>query len=514
MRRDASRLARSVHDLLVVGGGVHGACVAWDAALRGLSVALVERDDFGAATSANSLRIVHGGLRYLARGDLTRMRESIEERSTLLRIAPQLVEPLAVLVPTRGSGLEGRFALGAAVTLNDLVSLTRNRHLAPPQRIPRSRLLSAKACRRLFPALEIRGVTGGVLWYDAQIRHPERLTLSFVLGAAERGACVMNYAQVERFLLEQGAVCGARVLDRVSGESYDVRARRVVVAAGPWTDDLVARATGAPPGRPSARQAIGLNLVVGRRLAEVAVGLRSATDAADDPVGGGSRFLFLAPQGDTTLLGTWYAVSGEGDLRATIERGAAALMAEFNAICPSLRLSESDVVRRQWGCLPLKSGLEGGRPDALAERPRLIDHAGGGARNLFSVEGVKYTTARRVAEQTVDLVIRDLALPDPGCRTAEVTLPTLPDGMSPAGTRMNEKEILNAVRDEMAVTLADVVFRRTQLGTPPGPDRTAVTEVAHLAGQELGWDPVRQSAEVDDVMRQARLPVAAAVAVR
>lgn len=514
MRRDASRLARTVHDLLVVGGGVHGACVAWDAALRGLSVGLVERDDFGAATSANSLRIVHGGLRYLARGDLTRMRESIEERSTLLRIAPQLVQPLPVLVPTRGSGLEGRLALGAAVTLNDLVSLTRNRHLAPPQRIPRSRLLSAPACRRLFPALDTNGVTGGVLWYDAQLRHPERLTLSFVLGAAERGACVANYAQVEHFLLEQGAVSGARVLDRVSGEFYDVRARRVVVAAGPWTAALVARATGAPPARPPPRQAIGLNLMVGRRLAEVAVGLRSATEAVDDPVGGGSRYLFLAPQGETTLLGTWYAVSDEGDPRATLERGAAALLAEFNAICPSLRLSDTDVVRRQWGCLPLKAGLEEGRPDALAERPRLIDHATAGVRNLFSVEGVKYTTARRVAEQAVDLVVGNLGLADPGCRTAEVALPTLPDGMSPAGTRMKQKEILHAVRDEMAVTLADLIFRRTQLGTPPGPERTAVAEAAHLAGQELGWDPARQSAEVDDVMRQARLPMAAAVAAR
>ena len=104
MQRDLNRLTGQVHDLLVVGGGIHGACIAWDAALRGVSVALVERDDFGAATSANSLRIVHGGLRYLARGDLARMRESIRERSTLLRIAPGLVVPLPVLVPTRGIG--------------------------------------------------------------------------------------------------------------------------------------------------------------------------------------------------------------------------------------------------------------------------------------------------------------------------------------------------------------------------------------------------------------------------
>ncbi len=116
MRRDLNQLGGIRHDVLVIGGGIQGACIAWDAALRGLKVALVERDDFGAATSANSLRIVHGGLRYLARGDLTRMRESIRERSALLRIAPGLVEPLPVLVPTGGPGVPGRAAFGSRVS--------------------------------------------------------------------------------------------------------------------------------------------------------------------------------------------------------------------------------------------------------------------------------------------------------------------------------------------------------------------------------------------------------------
>ena len=132
MHRDLRRLASGTHDLIVVGGGLHGACIAWDAALRGLRVALVERDDFGAATSANSLRIVHGGLRYLARGDLRRMRESIRERSALLRIAPTLVQPLPVLVPTTGHGTHGRLALAAALRLNDLCSLIATAASTPP----------------------------------------------------------------------------------------------------------------------------------------------------------------------------------------------------------------------------------------------------------------------------------------------------------------------------------------------------------------------------------------------
>src|SRR3954464_11400670 len=129
MRRNLSRLADTAFDLLVVGAGIHGACVAWDASLRGLSVAIVDQQDFGAATSANSLGIVHGGLRYLARGDLPRMRESVRERSALLRIAPEVVEPLAVLVPTYGDVWRSRLAYRAVLGVNDLASWARNRNL-------------------------------------------------------------------------------------------------------------------------------------------------------------------------------------------------------------------------------------------------------------------------------------------------------------------------------------------------------------------------------------------------
>ena len=151
MRRDLSRLASTAHDLLVIGGGIQGACIAWDATQRGLAVALVERDDFGSATSANSLRIVHGGIRYLARGDLPRMRESIRERSALLRIAPGLVEPLPVLVPTGPPGVPGRAAFGAALALTHALSLTRNRHLDPSRHIAAGRILSRAETLRPLP---------------------------------------------------------------------------------------------------------------------------------------------------------------------------------------------------------------------------------------------------------------------------------------------------------------------------------------------------------------------------
>ena len=505
MRRNIPRLADTTFDLLIVGAGIYGACAAWDASLRGLSVAVVDQDDFGAATSANSLRIVHGGLRYLARGDFLRMRESIRERSTLLRIAPGLVEPISVLLPTYGAGARGRIAHAAALALNDLVSLNRNRYLDRDRLIPRGRMVSREECLRLFPWFEAEGLSGGAIWHDAQLGHPERLTLSFVKAAAASGAVPANYLRVTRLLTHRGAAQGARAIDCLTGTELDIRARAVLVAAGPWTRDLVATGTGAAapelPGR-----AMALNLVIARRLADVAFGVRSRSGHREDPVCGGHRFLFCAPQGKATLLGTWYAAD-PSDPRAERKRGVSALLGEFNDACPGLELSPGDVVRCQWGWLPLKGGSEPGRPAALAERPRITDHGREGVRHLLSVEGVKYTTARLVAEQAVDRLFKSLDRSSPTCRTAEIRLPGA-DGPAAGepGAMPAKEEIVRAVREEMAVTLTDIVFRRTALGAVPGPDRAAVEAAARMAGSELGWDSLRQEAEIDAVMRQAGAP--------
>jgi glycerol-3-phosphate dehydrogenase len=165
------------------------------------------------------------------------------------------------------------------------------------------------------------------------------------------------------------------------------------------------------------------------------------------------------------------------------------------------------VVRCQWGWLPLKGGSERGRPDALAERPRIADHGHQGVRHLLSVEGVKYTTARRVAEQAVDRVFASLDRPSPPCRTAELRLPGAGDRtVLELGGMPDGSEIVRAVREEMAMTLADVVFRRTAIGAIPGPSRAAVESAARVAGSELGWDSLRHEAEIDAVMRQTGAP--------
>lgn len=509
MRRDLSRLRDTTFDLLVVGAGIHGACIAWDACLRGLSVAVVDRSDFGAATSANSLRIVHGGLRYLARGDFPRMLESIRERSALLRIAPGLVEPLPVLIPTYRGTSSSRSALGTALLVNDLVSRKRNRGLEPGQSIPRGRLISREECLGLFPWFPAPGLTGGALWYDARLRHPERLTLSFVLSAAGRGAVSANYLRVDQLVVRDGQTQGARVTDLDRGLQFEISARSVVVAAGPWTSDLIAGTLG-PGSRATPSRALAVNVRIERTLSEVAVGAKAVNGPAEDPVCGGGRFLFAAPQNGSTLLGTWYSVAG-GNARVTPEHGARSLVQEFNQACPGLELTLSEVADYQWGWLPLKGNSERGRATALAERPRMIDHGiSDKVRHLLSVEGVKYTTARAIAERVVDWVFNDLGRASPPCRTAEVRLEVPGNGRpAEADANVERAEIRRAVHQEMALRLSDIVFRRNAPGIAPRLDRTRVARVAQLAGVELGWDVRRQDAEIEEVLGQTATMVPA-----
>ncbi|MGH7579429.1 MAG: glycerol-3-phosphate dehydrogenase C-terminal domain-containing protein, partial [Gemmatimonadales bacterium] len=241
-----------------------------------------------------------------------------------------------------------------------------------------------------------------------------------------------------------------------------------------------------------------LNLVIGRRVAEAAVGLRSAGSSEPDPGGSGGRFLFLAPQERTTLLGTWYAVAdAAADPGPTLDRGAQSLLAEFNRACPGLGLSAGDVVGRQWGRLPLKAGLEAGPPATLAERPRI--GAREGPLNLLAVEAVKYTTARAVAEDVVDLVLASMGLAPRACRTPET--PLVGAEHSQGGQPPLAQRILHAAREEMAVTLGDVVYRRTELGDPPGPDREAVRFAARIAADALGWEDERRSREEESVLQ-------------
>jgi glycerol-3-phosphate dehydrogenase len=247
-----------------------------------------------------------------------------------------------------------------------------------------------------------------------------------------------------------------------------------------------------------------VNVRLDGHLSPVAVGVQARSGPGDDPVCGGHRFLFAVPHNGSTLLGTWYALDPKRDPCLLIEEGVEQLVREFNQACSGLQVSIAQVAGYQWGWLPLKGRNEPGRTTALAERHRIVDHGKrDNIRCLLSVEGVKYTTARKVAERVVDWVFKNLGRTSPACRTAEVPLNGSEEGdILPTGGHLTRADVQRAVHEEMALRLSDIVLRRTALGSTAPLSRTMLAETARLAGAELGWDTLRQEAEIDDVMAQ------------
>ena len=491
VRREPTALIGTVFDVVVVGGGITGAAIAHEAASRGLTVALVERSDFGAETSANSLKVIHGGVRALQSLDLVRSRAFIRERSAWLRIAPGLVAPLPVLVPV-GTGLRCRGVMGAALRLHDALGWDRNRGLIPGREIPPSGTLAPGSCRRTYPELQALLPRGAAIWYDALALRCERLVLALVTTAARHGAVVANHVEASALLGKGGVVVGVRARDTVSAAEFEIRGRLTVNAAGPWWDHLA-------PAVPNTF-ALGLNVVLARRLSPVGLGLRSQSSAVDDPVGGGGRYLFLCPWRDHTLLGTRYRLAdrppGE-ELPQEVD--IAALLAECNAAWPEAKLALEDVTFLHWGWLPVKRGRERGRPNALAERTTIIEHAGPLA-GLVSVSGVKLTLARAVAERVVDGLDRRLARRGPRSRTAFLPLDGAQDIRDESEPLDPRQTVERAVGEEMAVTLNDVVFRRTGLGTTGCPPVDLLERLATAMGDLLGWGPERRRREIEAVV--------------
>jgi glycerol-3-phosphate dehydrogenase len=467
VKRGLAALGGCEWDAVVVGGGIYGAAVAWDAAQRGLRVALVEREDFGAGASWNSLKTIHGGLRYLQKLDLGRLRQSARERSTLLAIAPEIVRPLAFFVPTYGHGPTGREALAAGLRLNDWLTRGRNRHVAPDRTIPDARTVGPAEALRLLPGLERRGLSGAALWHDAQAVSTERLTLGFLHAAAGAGAVAANHAEAVSLLRTAGRVAGVALRDGLSGATLEIRSRIVVNAAGPWADEVLSRGG---PHRGATPLLRARNVVLRRPPAvPFAVGAR-----------GEGRFLFLVPWEGASIVGTSYepAEAPPTDPLDFLDAAARAF--------PWAGFGRADVAVVHEGLVPGRGGASG-----LSTRPRLHDHeAEDGLPGLVSLQGVKYTTARAVAERAVDLVVRRLGREAAPCRTASTPLP--------AARRIDgplEERARVAVRDEMALTLADAVLRRLDLGTAGPPPASEVDVVARVMAAELGWDAGRERAE-------------------
>ena len=539
MRRDLRGLADTRFDLLIVGAGIYGATIAWDAAQRGLSVALIDRGDFGGGTSANSAKTVHGGVRALQTGNLAELRSFVRERRTLSRIAPHLVHALPFVIPTYGGLTRNPLVMRVAFGLYDLLAWDRNDLPDRSKHLPPSRLISRDECLALNPAIASDGVTGGIIWHDCQMHNPDRVVLSFVLSAVGAGAVAANYVEGTGWIRAGDRIAGVQVQDRLGDAGFDVRATLVVNAAGPWgpalTEDLPPTIrSGRPPGLAKA-----MNLVT-----------RSIT--RDHALGGltGSRFLFVAPWHGVSIVGTSHdPFDGRADSLRVRETDVSAFLREVNQAFPAAGLQLDDVRLVHRGLLPAADGS--GR--RLLKQSVVRDHRADGVPGLMTVLGVRYTTARGTAECATDTAFTILGRTPPACKTTETPLQggDIPDVTGFVAEAMNETddavdsitrrriaysygsryrdvlrsmrddpslavslsdncrvtrgEILHAVRHEMAVRLADAVLRRTEAGSAGHPGRDAMDAAARIMGAEMGWNENQRALEVSDAEQVYRL---------
>ena len=522
MLRDLKRLANDAFDLLVIGGGATGACIARDAALRGLKVALLEANDFAFATSAHNSKLVHGGLRYLRNFELGLVRESLKERRIWQRIAPHLVRPLPFLLPLYGGG---RVTLAAGLTLYDLLSYDRGWLDDPEQRLPGHRWFGRAKALASESALDGPKFAGAFLYYDAQMYAPERLALECLIDADEHGAALANHAEAEKLLLRNGKVEGATAHCRISDASFEVRAKLTIVAAGPWVDIFLNRALGGAHHK--LVRSKGIHLIV-----------PAMTDTHALTVATPQGHFFVLPWRGHSLIGTTdTAFSGSPDAVGVGEHDIQSFLAFVNAHLPSARLKREDVEHFYAGLRPLVD--DGSRDTYGASRKaELIDHGRqDNIDGLLSVIGGKWTTSRALAEQTVDAVVEKLGMRGKNSITAMTPLPgghigtldafrktyrqdedhlarlygsrlgrikSLADEKSEFAIRLSHSgdigaQVAYAAREEMALTLEDIVMRRTGIGQLGKPDADALSVAASIAAAELGWNESRKTKEIDSL---------------
>ena len=525
------RLGRETFDLVVIGGGITGAWIALDAAMRGLSVGLVEQGDFASGSSSRSSRFVHGGLRYLRYRHFSLVRESLRERGLLLRLSPHLVRPFPFLLPVYKGSRDSALLLRIGLTGYDL--------LAGRLGIRRHRALSKKQLMQEEPALRTDGLQIGLQYYDA-VTNDSRLTLAVLLGAIDRGAAAANYVQAISWEIAAGRVAAVNCREMTTGAELTVRGRVVISAAGPWTDELRAMSGASSILRPTK----GVHIVVPRER------LHTESIIAFDWQG---RSLFVVPAGRHTYIGTT-DTEWPGDPGGVVaDAGDVAYLIEAANAYFDRGLTAADVTAAWAGVRPLVAD-EGSPTSSDVSRDYEILE---GTPGVYTICGGKLTSGRSMAEALVDRVIerevQHFAAKPARCRTSRTPLPgavtdfsryrkravaDLVEGwgiprdsaahlvdtygtehVRVLGAAGRDPALLAPVADsspqllveaahaaahEMVVTLEDFMRRRSDLMLfGPGLDAAAVSSVSGVLARSLGWDDAERRRQTEAYERSA-----------
>jgi glycerol-3-phosphate dehydrogenase len=490
MRRIFSALGDEMFDVLVVGGGIFGAGIARDAVLRGLRVALIDKGDFASGTSSRSSKLIHGGFRYLEQGACRLVMESCRERQVLRNMAPHLVRPMPFLLPVYQGDRRTLGKMRVGMALYDALALYRNH--------ARHRGLSASATAAMEPHLARQGLVGSILYYDCQ-EDDARFCIENILHAGQLGAVCVNYCELTGFVSRDDRIVAATVTDRIGHGSLEIRAKSFINAAGPWVDQ-VAGLAGA--GNSYLRPTKGVHILLPRLTEHHAITFQGKRDG---------RIMFIMPWNDCTLVGTT-DTDFRGD--ANDVRADAAdldyLLSEVRALLPDAKVDYSDIITTFAGLRPLLHNGNNSQPSARSREWQIIHHGA----NFMSIAGGKYTTYRAQAEKIVDALLQKLRQHARAATTAITPLPVHPanpDQLLAEAPKVYASDIRRACEEEMAMTVEDVMRRRTSLALSrfAGPETAGA--VARIMANCMSWSESQMRSSLQQYLNQWESSRAAAI---
>jgi len=531
-------------DAIIVGGGITGAAVAYAAANRGLRIVLLEKKDFGGATSAATSKLIHGGLRYLANMELKLVRESLHERRVLGNIAPNFVYPVPFLLPSYISWKGNMWKMGIGMYLYDWLSFDKAKTWDKTKRLPNHRIINGSKAIEMEPGLIKDKLRNATIFYDYQSIFPERLTLAFIKSAVEYGAQVSNYSEVVSFISEtKGKLDGVMVKDTRSGKTIQIKGKLIINCAGTWADKVLS---------------LALNKEIESRKMIRSEGIHVITDKiANNHVVSLMRkeggHMMIMPWRGHTLIGTTDKVyTGDPDKYSVSKES---LLEVLDAVNQNFghKIGYSDIKFAYGGLRPLVDN-KSENSYAASRKYEIYDNAEDGVEGLITVEGGKYTTSRHLAQSVIELVGRKLntKLNDSltyklylsGCEIRDMnefmkkqhlqysdfskeTVEYVSRNYGTESTHVFElartnpawnkvlthdgellAEVVYAIKSEMALTLKDIMLRRTGTGTLGHPGDEAMIAILDVASELLGWDQVKQQQELDSMLRTFQLPVA------
>ncbi len=474
--RDPQGAEKSEYEAIIIGGGIYGITLALEAGRRGLKTILLEKGDFGEQTSFSSLKIIHGGLRYLQSLDLHRFRESVNERTWFLRHFPRRVHPLPCFMPLYGNGMRRPLIFRAALLANHLLALKRNAGMDDEHQLPMGKVVNAEESKTIFPLLDLEGLKGGAVWYDAYMEDSQLLVMELLLAACDLGTTPLNYVEATDLLTDnQGHIKGVTALDQETGTNMTYRSDLVINAAGPWCRKIIASIKG--DREELFRPSLAWNVLFKRKaLSDHALAVQARKP--------GSRLYFITPWKGHIFAGTGHeAWLGKPDRPLPTRTQLTAFINALNQAIPGLELQLEDIGRVFAGFLPATAVGS----NKLTKREVIVDHGkAGGPTGLYSVGGIKFTTARLVAEKILSQAGLHKAESPMLSKTA-VRYP----GVEKDQQLEQYRELLT--RDQSIVHLDDLLLRRSTLWE----NGTDALEFAIRLCDLFPWDKERKKLELE-----------------